>query len=189
MGMISNMGTVNKNLDLMLAKTRQMAVDKYKDFIWEVFKRILRETPQWSGNAVANWNISVGAPDYSYLPNLVPEVNSTSPAAFSVGEKPAGVRQKGSLGAMQIARYRNKPKMLAIRAKDKVFISNGVQGDDDSGGLTNYLDDLQDPTYWAKKLREVNKPYEVAQESLIIVSTQFFKRGVLPPRAAAEGWR
>lgn len=189
MGMISNMGQVNTGLDLMVVKTKQMALDTYKDFIWEVFKRILRETPQWSGKAVANWNISVDAPDYSYSDNLVPEVNATSPAAFSVGEKPAGVRQRGSLGAMAIARYRNKPKMLAIKAKDKVFISNGVQGDSDSGGLTRYLDDLQDPSYWAKKLRDVNKPYEVAQESLIIVSTQFFKRGFLPPKAAAEGWR
>ena len=79
--------------------------------------------------------------------------------------------------------------MKKITARSKVFISNGVKGDGDDVGAELYMQALQDEHYWAYKLREVNKPYEVAQESVIIVAMKFGKKGMFAPRVGGESWR
>jgi hypothetical protein len=44
-----------------------------------------------------------------------------------------------------------------------------VQGDQDEGDRSPYyLAELQDPQYWAQKLRSVNQPYETVAQTLLM---------------------
>lgn len=177
-GLIKNASKFDADVNVRMQQVKGLGVEMYKSFIWEVFKRVLRSTPQWSGKAVANWNLSVGAPNYSFDDSLGDEVSLYDIA-----------RQRGDEKWMRVARNRNRPILATIRYGNKVFISNGVRGDDDGGASgTNYLESLQNSTYWGQKLRLVNQPYETLQETLIIVGTQYGRRGVSLPRLSGESW-
>lgn len=182
-GAISNLGVVNKGIDLWVKRVEEMYVEEYRKVVWKVFLRILKETPQYTGLAVVNWNIGVDTPDYSTHTyngkvDLLPKPNS----AFS--ENILVMRQKGDHRAIRIAAGRNRPKLKLITRRSRVYFSNGVSGDNDGGRTaTNlYLDELQDPKYWAKKLRSENRPYETAQESLLFVMAEETRLGRTPLR-------
>lgn len=189
MGVVANRKMFEGELGFWANQYRGMAVQTFRDYVWEVFKRILRETPQYTGKAVANWNLSIGAPDFSFDPNLGDEPEFMSPwAPFS-----SAVHEKGDERWMRIARDRARPIKNSIRSRDKVFICNGTLGDDDLGAGQvgggepfNYLAALQDSSYWAQHLREVNKPYETVDETMIIVATRFSNRGWQLPRVGTS---
>lgn len=171
---VVNGGSFQQGVDLWFKQGRGILVANYRDLIWEAFLQILRSTPQWSGKAVANWNISIGSPNFNW------DDTAGDEAMAHMGK--ALAHERGDEKWMRVARDRARrvvgPKGVNIKYGDKVFISNGVEGDDDGGvGSVNYLQDLQDPFYWHHKLREVNKPYETAQETILIVSTRFGSKG------------
>jgi hypothetical protein len=159
---------VNQGIDLFMKKVEVAPIAIFREFVWQVFCEILEQTPQWSGKAVANWNIGVGAPDYSWDENVGEKVDS-----FALN-----VLQKGDNEWIEYAKFRNAGKLKEIKRREKVFITNSVWGDDDNGKASSnhYLEALQDPSYWQEKLRTVNKPYEVATETMIRVIRDF-KRG------------
>lgn len=178
-----NVFQVNQGVDLWFRRVEDMVVAQYRKFIWEIFKRIVRETPQYSGKAVANWNLGVGAPDYDFNDSYGDEpvmsyLTKGTHRWYSGLEAP---HQKGDQKWIRVALNRNRPKLMQIERRTKVFINNGVEGDNDGGATASnlYLQELQDGSYWAKKLREVNKPYEIAQESVIIVVGQMAGKGRL----------
>lgn len=158
-------------VDIWLKQVKTMSQEQYQRLIWSLFQRILRATPQWSGKAVANWNISVGSPDMEVYVDDADEVDSILGTDL----------KKGDTRWMQVARDRNRPKLKAIKYTDKVFIANGVSGDDKWGdGHTTfaYMAAFQNPAEWRARLREVNQPYETVSESLLIVASNFMKEGL-----------
>ena len=180
MGFVRNIFTVNTGVDLAMKKTRDLTADQFRDFVWQVFLRILRETPQFTGAAVANWNLSKGSPNFDYDPSLGDDLDPYMHTA----------RERGDRKWIEVAQRRNRPILRSITYKDKVFISNGVRGDDDDGrGVEAYMEALQDPAYAARKLRLVNQPYESAQESVIVVATRFLSKGIALPKISGEDWR
>lgn len=160
---------VNMGIDLFMKKVEAAPVIVFREFVWKVFCEILEQTPQWSGKAVANWNIGVGAPDFSWDDGVGEKVDLWA----------TNVLERGNREWIEYAKFRNAGKIHEIRRREKVFITNAVMGDDDNGraGSEMYLDALQDPAYWTQKLRAVNKPYEVATETMIRV-VRDFKRGI-----------
>lgn len=183
MGLIKNMPQALQGVDLSFAKVSQMPAQAYREFIWDLFLRILRETPQFSGKGVANWNLSIGAPNFGFDPTLGDEIG-----APSFGSKFAATHERGDEKWMRVARNRARPIMKLIRARDKVFISNGTTGDGDEVGAERYIEALQNQSYWVYKLREVNKPYEVAEESLVTVAMKFGRRGFFAPKIGGASW-
>lgn len=193
MGFVANLAKVNLGVELMFRKTKDMATDEYCKFVWEVFLRILAETPQFSGAAVANWNISVGGPNFDYNPDLGTDLDPFTGVAL----------QRGDPRWIDVAKRRNqhvvwgpgggprKGRMNGgLTTRSKVYISNGVRGDTDDGkSLEAYMESLQDPGYAARKLRDVNKPYENAQESVIVVASRFLSKGISIPRVGGETFR
>lgn len=180
MGFVRNVMTVNTGVDLAMKKVRDMAADQYRDFVWEVFNRILLQTPQFSGKAVANWNLSIGSPNFTYEDSRGDQVDWLTGAT----------RERGDQRWIKVARDRARRVMKRITYRDKVFISNGVMGDDDNGrSVEAYMESLQDPGYAARKLRLVNQPYEIVQDSVIVVATKFLSRGIAVPRISGEDWR
>ena len=187
-GMLVNMG-----VDLWMQKVKNMTAAEYRSFVWAVFLRILKETPQFSGTAVANWNISINGPNYDYDPTLGDELDPFTGLAY----------EKGHPRWIEVAKRRNTPivwgpgggpqkgyKPGGLSYRDKVYITNSVRGDSDDGkSLEAYMESLQDPGYAARKLRDVNKPYETAQESVIVIAGQFLSRGISLPRVGGEDFR
>lgn len=160
--MIKNPFYVNQGIEAMIRHVKSAPIEVYKTTVWKTFLRILRSTPQWSGAAVANWNLSVGAPDFSFNPNVGDEVD-----LWATNERARGDRKW-----IEFAQQRNRPKLKEITTRNhKVFFCNAVSGDTDGGKSSElYLQSLQDPAYWMQKLRSVNKPYETAQESIIAIA-------------------
>jgi hypothetical protein len=167
MGLIKDPFKVNLGIDLFMKKVESAGIDLFRDFVWKVFCEILNQTPQWSGKAVANWNIGVGAPDFSWDDNVGDHID-----AFALAH------ERGDEKWKRYARERNKHKLKEIHRREKVFITNAVWGDTDHGKSSHlYLESLQDPAYWTKKLRVVNQPYEIATETMIRVIRDY-KRGI-----------
>jgi hypothetical protein len=54
----------NMALAAKLKRMHQACGEVYRGYALAVYHRILTETPQWSGNAVSNWNVSMGQPNY-----------------------------------------------------------------------------------------------------------------------------
>jgi hypothetical protein len=163
MSFVKNLTEFDTGVDLFIKKVEAMPVRAFRWLVWEIFCEILNQTPQWSGKAVANWNIGVGAPDYTWDDSLgEPDVGLTALHASPL--------EKGNPEWIEVAKLRNIDKLSQIKRREKVYITNSVFGDTDHGKAGPfYMAALQDPSYWQHKLREVNKPYEVATETMIRV--------------------
>jgi hypothetical protein len=183
-----NVEQYGMGVNFWFKKVEHLAADTYREMIWDVFKRITRSTPQWSGKAVANWNLSIGSPDFTQYVDEGDEIEPHMPGSSYFGyQRGAPANQRGDRYWINVALARARPVRDRIRYRDKVFICNGVVGDDDDGASSEYyLQDLQKEPYWRDKLREANRPYETAQESLIIVATQYGRRGFDLPRVGGE---
>lgn len=166
-------------IDEMIRRTREALVAEYRAVVWEIFCRILEQTPQFTGRAVAHWDIQVdGDTNYFDDPGIGDEVDMVDPDRNSVGmfKRYEVAKTKGATEHIEIAKARNRPKLDRIRRGSVVRFTNNVRGDDDEYYGTRlgrqsefYMQALQEPTYWKAKLRAVNQPYETAQESIALV--------------------
>jgi hypothetical protein len=167
MGLIKNKAAVFAAITQAMDRVEAASLDHFRRAVWAVFQELVYTTPQFSGKAAANWNIGLGSPDFS-----VDE---------SMGEKPEdlatyagitlGARHVGDNKWASEALEANKYKIRLIKRDTQVFISNAVTGDTDGGKSgESYLLDLQSPSYWANKLRDVNKPYETVQMVILMES-------------------
>jgi len=174
MGVVKNAPQVNMGIDLFITRTRDMYLRHYREVCWSVFIEILKQTPQYSGRAVANWNLGIGAPDYSYNDDIGDEIAQIG--ADEGGRRTSFAHKRRDRKWIDYAIARNEPKVAEIQRGTRVYITNGVRGDDDNSGRSElYLEELQDPAYWGVKLREANKPYETAQETVAKMAAQIGK--------------
>lgn len=185
MGNIKNMPQVLQGVDLKISRARALPTKMFQDFVWDVFLRILRESPQYSGKGVANWNLSVNAPNFGFNDDFGDDDTGIDKNFSPVSIAP---HEKGDSKWMIVARNRARPIKNAITSKDRVFISNGTRGDGDDVGAELYMQALQSEGYWAYKLREVNKPYEIAQESFVVVAMKYGRKGFFAPRVGGASW-
>jgi hypothetical protein len=182
----------NNGVDVWLKQVKGLATQQYRDMVWEIFLRVVRETPQYTGKAVANWNISTGAPDFSFDESLGDHDPWFDPPEIGISEtNPEDLRSKGDRKWMQIAWNRNRPKKDAIRYNDTVFISNGATGDSDTHNPDEgfaYIEAIQQPGYWRSRLREENQPYESVHESMIFVMAKMRRWDSARPQFGTGDW-
>jgi len=186
MPLVKNLPQIQGGIDLWIKRVDETWLAEYKDLVRSILGRLVRQTPQWTGNAAANWNVGVGSPDDSYT-----VFYDESDIAGDDGDDLSSTRHKGHSTAVSRALRRNEARIASIRRGDKVFFTNAAQGDDDMGraGTTYYLEALQNPTYWAAKLRAVNKPYETVQESLIFAYERWGRKtGRASLGVGGESW-
>lgn len=158
MGYVKNIDRLNDGVELMIRRVGSMYVGYFREVVWAVFVEILKQTPQYTGRAVANWRIGVGQPDDDYEPDLGDKVKFNW---WDKGEDFA--HEKGDTKWILYAMHSNEFKLPLIQRSSKVYITNSVRGDDDKGRSSElYLESLQDAGYWQVKLRDANKPYETA---------------------------
>ncbi len=87
-----------------------------------IFKDLVTTSPQWSGDLAANWNYSVGSPDFSYtqIPN-----KTGSEAGIDYVAQNFGVFERGDYRAVSMALER----MLAVTQptwRDTVYFANAT---------------------------------------------------------------
>lgn len=175
MGFIKNKGKPQRDIQLWMTRLPQIYVARYRQIVWNIFLRILEQTPQGSGRAVANWKIGINSPDMSWDPGAGDDQQFTAEGNLRRGPQ----LSRGDPKWIDVAMALNKAKLAQIKRGDRVYISNAVRGDTDHGASSEaYLTDLQDPGYWAKKLRAANKPYETAMESAMFVATMYLDEGI-----------
>lgn len=120
---------------------REISAAYYK-WTTRVFADLVNGSPQWSGDMTANWNYSVGEPDFSYTQIA----NKTGDdGKIDHWREDQGVFYAGHPYAVDAAMLR----MMAVPVptwRDKVFISNA----------TPIAEDIQVPGTPAIKIRPVN---------------------------------
>lgn len=164
------MGKEMAAVDEMIRRTREAFVQDYRDAVWAIFNRILEQTPQFTGRAVAHWDIQVDGNTSYYRHDYIGKVvnpNTGRHKKDGTFYKQDAALRRGDQTYIEVAKARNFPKLALIRRESVVRFTNNVEGDNDNGASsTYYMQALQEPTYWAAKLRHENKPYETAQESI-----------------------
>jgi len=175
---LKNAAQAEGKLEAWVTSIEKQAVAEYRKACAGLFKELLRTTPQFSGRAVANWKVGINAPNWAWDPA---EGEKDIEIRESKGGKSyaflGAVRQTGDKKWIDQAwdhnRYLFGPGQIKIG--DAVFFTNNVQGDSDGGASdTHYLAALQSPGYWSEKLREVNKPYQTAAETVLIYNWKSF---------------
>ena len=175
---------IESTLDAWVDKAKGRSLTQFRAGVWALFNELLMQTPQGSGRAVANWKIGLDAPDTSVETDVGDphEVIGTNSGGAYVRW---GHRKKGDPYWIDYAKRKNrylvqpgsKGGTSRIQAHTRVFFSNNVVGDNDEGEDEHYLASLQDPGYWAEKLRKENRPYETVAETLIRFKWTDFKMG------------
>lgn len=156
---------------LVIRRVEEALVDEYREVCMEVFWRLLHETPQFTGRAVAHWTVGIDAPEFYQDDNLGDVVDIMTGRHKKDGTfyKQDQALRKGDDKWINHAWVRNEHKFAQIKRRSKVFFTNNVRGDTDLGKSNeNYLASLQDQGYWVEKLRSVNKPYETAAETIML---------------------
>lgn len=175
--MVKNRVGVQRSLQAAIQRVEDAPVALFRQVVWQIFERIVMQTPQYSGRAVANWNLGINAPDLSFDAGMGDELELTG--AGYVNNKLA--REKGDMKWASEALMRARYVLRKIRRGDKVFITNSTRGDKDGGKSSPaYLADLQEPGYWASKLRWQNRPYETAMESAVLIAEGLLEAGSMP---------
>ncbi len=134
-----------------IKKTEQEVEEVYSGYVSSIYLMLLRETPQWTGNAVSNWNIGVGSPDFSFSTTLLHE--STDPRVLFGGTPE---NHKGHLAAQNISKARNAGRTRRIKLKSgllpDVYLTNSSKNLEG----VSYLHKLEsNPSGF---LRSVNEP-------------------------------
>lgn len=167
-----NDATFSKQLDSWLVKAEKVTTNAFKEVVNDVFDRILMNTPQYSGAAVANWNVSIGTPNLSYDTNLGDKIPSGEGGRFA----------KGDTTWMSVPDSFATQVFGKITYADSVYISNGVRGDDaiwsDSKPPTNYsfpylAEEYNKGSSYYQALRSVNLPIETLEETAIAVNNKY----------------
>ena len=91
---------------------------KYHGVIREAFTMLVMNSPQWSGNFTANWNIGKNSPDYSYSEIQAKDDPETDRRPFQRGRAPATVTAMQKLS-----------KLSGVTLADRVYITNATPAD------------------------------------------------------------
>ena len=65
MGFIKNLSRLDAQINALIVKVEAASLENFRAAVWAVFCEIVDTTPQFRGRAAANWNIGLGAPDFS----------------------------------------------------------------------------------------------------------------------------
>jgi len=166
--------------DLAIKRLSNTQIAVYRKIVDEAFRRILAQTPQNTGNAVAHWTIGINAP----APAPTENVPNEDSVGYLKGRKQEDRQyHKGDRRWIRQAIEREIPKLKNLRRDDKVYITNLALGK--GGGV--YMMYYQDKDYWVKHLRDVNKPYETVVDSKEYVKAKYKNGRVYPFKAYVPG--
>jgi hypothetical protein len=117
---IKNLGQVLAGIDEWIDACEALAEGAFRGMVVESFKFILEGTPEWSGNLVANWSLTIGTPADSYDPDLFKE----SRRELALGEPYS--RLTPNYDAIHYAESVAAQSLPLVRLGADVFITNNT---------------------------------------------------------------
>jgi len=169
----SNVPVFIKKLEAAIVNMELEANQVYRGFVTAVFHRLLTETPQWSGNAVANWNVSINGSDWSVnhgLKTAAAPDRSARAAVKHEWDTPYGPAvSKGDPRAIMMSVRRNSMSLSMTYLKYRTHLCNAAESLDNSV----YIQYLEENTN--DFLRPINHPGHMVER----VSTTASSFGLL----------
>ena len=168
------------DLDKAVIELEAYVVDQYRTFCYGVFYHLVSETPQWTGNAAANWNVSTGSPDTEssdWVLQLAEENPESEAHKYPV--MPGGPFRKGHEQAVAMALAANDTVFPGILLTDKVFLANSAENlkgesyifhletnpsnflrpENDGGGMVRRTVETFESLHVTKDFKQLSLPY------------------------------
>lgn len=107
-----------KHIKRIEGKVENHVTDKYKAFTLKILRELAENTPQWSGDLAASWQVVVGkgsepVPNYSTPLKVIPWKSLTRTTAKFKGDDAAVVyAMEYSLGQIQLIRWNSHVKIV-----------------------------------------------------------------------------
>jgi len=118
---IDNLAQVYDGLDAWVDACDELAEGAFRGIVVDAFKYILAGTPEWSGNLVANWRLTVGQPALGY------DETAWKNRSFGTGIDPAPFdRLNPNQEAIAYARAIARESLEFIRLGADVYITNNA---------------------------------------------------------------
>lgn len=135
---VANLKSVIQDFELAKARLEHKVTVRKQDIIRDMLADLAANTPQWSGDLAASWEVLVGAKSFSHgLPTTI-----FKSVPFEV--PPPYIR--GDLAAVGYARVANEEKIKTIRWNSLVSIVNISktlqEGDEGNNPLTQQVADI-----------------------------------------------
>ena len=156
-----------KGIDDWLKSVENESVEVLRGIAVEAFFKVANETPQWTGNAASNWNLSVGSPDFSVSTELLSQYSDSEDFGAMFGAEFVGgdIKQKGDPEAVSMAVSYNAGRQYQIKSLDlPVYITNSAEGLNGEA----YLQMLEENP--GNFLRPENNPGHMVQNAVVDLS-------------------
>lgn len=137
--LITNLPKVEADLDAWLLSAVKRVTDVTRGLSVVLFKGVLRNSPQFSGDFTANWKYALNTVDASFTPNVFPDAVGVSEKIMWGDARRGGYLKvkrtavsfiAGSSPAINHAMAANKGKAAAFRLGDTINISNSAYHDE-----------------------------------------------------------
>jgi hypothetical protein len=118
-----NIGQVFSEMDAWLAAAEKEVEDVAKGLATEALVSLLEHSPQYSGDFAANWNMSVGTPDYTFNSDVFRDKHfpiAHDATAFHMGDTPAAIYAfRNAMG-----------KLDSFKLGDTIWLANAAAHDE-----------------------------------------------------------
>jgi hypothetical protein len=119
---LDNIGEVLEGIEAWVEACEDLANDTLRGLTALSFKYIVQGTPEWSGNMVANWRITVGAPAADYNETIFKEADIGGD--FRLGGREPFSRVAPNAAAVLYATAIAKHMLPYVRLGADVYVSN-----------------------------------------------------------------
>ena len=116
---VSQLGEFDAAVKAWLGAVEAAAAKAAKNLAFDTLTFILKESPQYSGDFVANWNTTLDTPDYTMKQNAV------GGESYFQGKKQATF-QKGSNDAILYAQKKAIAALSQFKLGRKIYLANGA---------------------------------------------------------------
>lgn len=117
---VENLAEVMMGIDQWVEAVEDLADTTFRGLTAKAFRYILEGTPEWTGDLVASWRITIGAPASGYTPTIFKEAELgglvINPEPFS--------RVTPNHAAVQYALSIAKGQLAFVTLGTEVYISN-----------------------------------------------------------------
>lgn len=122
---VRNLDSFDATVQGWFSAVREAAAEVAVGLAKQAFNQLLYTSPQYRGDFVANWRVSVGQPDTTFVENAVAPSAGTYTGRLSF--EPF---EKGSPQAVTYAKAMAKGKLDGFRLGQRIFISNSAAHDE-----------------------------------------------------------
>lgn len=117
---LDNLAEFTRGLEDQIEAWEQQAENQLRALSMAVFEFVVQGTPQWSGELVSQWRVTVGAPAVGYMQNVFKDL-----APSGVVEEPYS-KERPNTAAVRYTQTLAKEAFPLIRLGADVYITNST---------------------------------------------------------------